>query len=96
MPFVSYLHKTVNRENLSAGEAQLVMELILAGKATTAQLSAFLVALRMKGETADEVVGFARAMRQSAIQVDANVTGEPDFGRLNATIERSLAEAASG
>jgi anthranilate phosphoribosyltransferase len=77
MPFVSYLHKTVNRENLSAGEAQLVMELILAGKATTAQLSAFLVALRMKGETADEVVGFARAMRQSAIQVDANVTGEP-------------------
>jgi anthranilate phosphoribosyltransferase len=77
MPFVSYLHKAVNRENLSAAEAHMVMQLVLSGRATTAQLAAFLVALRMKGETADEVVGFARAMRENSIKIAANVTGEP-------------------
>jgi anthranilate phosphoribosyltransferase len=77
MPFVSYLHKAVNRENLTADEAQLVMELVLAGRASTAQLAAFLVAMRMKGETPEEVVGFARAMRKSAVKVNANVSGEP-------------------
>ena len=63
MSFVSYLHKAVNRENLSSAEAQMVMELILSGNATTAQIAGFLVALRMKGETPDELVGFARAAR---------------------------------
>ena len=58
-----YLHKAVNRENLTSAEAQAAMQMILSGDATTAQIAAFLVALRMKGETADELVGFARAMR---------------------------------
>jgi anthranilate phosphoribosyltransferase len=77
MSFVSFLHKTVGRENLTAAEAQRVMQLILSGEVTTPQLAAFLVALRMKGETPDELLGFARAMRSCAIPVNARVDGEP-------------------
>ena len=77
MSFISYLHKAVNRENLSCAEAQLVMELILSGSATTAQIAGFLVALRMKGETPDELVGFARAMRAKSVKVKTGITGEP-------------------
>jgi anthranilate phosphoribosyltransferase len=77
MSFISYLHKAVNRENLSIAEAHLVMDLILSGIATTPQIAAFLVALRMKGETADELVGFAQAARAKAVRVDARIHGEP-------------------
>jgi anthranilate phosphoribosyltransferase len=77
MSFVSYLHKVANRENLTPSESQAVMELVLAGQASTPQLAAFLVALRMKGETSDELVGFARAMRSKALAVDPQVAGEP-------------------
>jgi anthranilate phosphoribosyltransferase len=77
MSFVSFLHKTVNRDNLSVGEAQIVMELVLAGDVSTAQLAAFLVALRMKGETSEELVGFARAMREKAVAVSVDLHGEP-------------------
>lgn len=52
------------------------MEVILAGGATPAQIAAFLTALRMKGETVEEVVGFARAMRKMAVRVDVGVPGD--------------------
>lgn len=52
------------------------MSLILAGGATTAQIAAFLVALKMKGETPEEVLGFALAMRERSERVDAGVNGE--------------------
>jgi anthranilate phosphoribosyltransferase len=76
MSFISYLHKAVNRENLSVAEAQLVMDLILSGKATTSQIAAFLVALRMKGETSDELVGFAEATRAKSVAVNTGITNE--------------------
>lgn len=53
------------------------MYAILSGEATAVQTAAFLVALRMKGETADELTGFARAMREKAAPLDARVAGEP-------------------
>lgn len=53
------------------------MTLILEGRASVPQVTAFLVALRMKGETADEVLGFARAMREKVERVDPGVNGEP-------------------
>ncbi len=49
---------------------------ILGGAATTSQIAAFLVALQMKGETADEVLGFARAMREKAARVEARAGSE--------------------
>lgn len=53
------------------------MEIILNGDASPAQIAAFLVGLRMKGETTEELVGFARAMRRMAAVVDTGMPGEP-------------------
>jgi len=64
------LRKVVNRENLTQGEAKEAMRVIMKGEATPAQIAGFLVALRMKGETAAEITGFAEAMKESAIKVD--------------------------
>ena len=82
MSFISYLHKAVNRENLISTEAQVVMELDLSGESTTAQIAAFLVALRMKGETADELVGFARAMRGKGAKVNTGMTWRAAAGHV--------------
>jgi len=61
------LHRIANhRESLSREEARAVMAQILAGKCTDAQIAAFLVALHMKGETVEEIVGFAEAIRAAA------------------------------
>ena len=66
-----YLDRVAARESLSADHARLAMLAILSGEITTPQISAFLMALRTKGETADELLGFARAMREKAARVDA-------------------------
>ncbi len=60
-----FLHKLAANEDLSAGEAREAMLTILNGSASTPQISAFLMGLRMKGETAGELLGFARAMREN-------------------------------
>ncbi len=61
------LHKIANhRISLTRGEAREVMSQILQGKATDAQIAALLVALHMKGETVEEIVGFAQAIRDEA------------------------------
>ena len=61
------LHRiATQRESLTEPEAQAVMQEILRGDATDAQIAGFLVALSMKGETVEEIVGFARAIRASA------------------------------
>jgi anthranilate phosphoribosyltransferase len=61
------LHRIANhRQSLSREEARLVMSQVLAGKCTDAQIAALLVALHMKGETVEEIVGFAEAIRAAA------------------------------
>ena len=60
--------------HLSAGEAESVMRQIMTGDATEAQIGAYLMALRMKGETTDEITGSARAMRAAASTVPTTVT----------------------
>lgn len=77
MAFLPFLHHVARHENLTRDAACDAMSLILEGEATTAQVAAFLVALKMKGETADEVLGFARAMRHRAECVDVGLNGEP-------------------
>jgi anthranilate phosphoribosyltransferase len=72
-----FLHKIAEGEDLSALEAHDAMLAILSGAATTPQISAFLMGLRMKGETPGELLGFARAMREKTSKIDACVEGEP-------------------
>src|SRR6202163_829816 len=62
------LHRIANhRQSLSREEARVVMSHVLTGKCTDAQIAALLVALHMKGETVEEIVGFAEAIRAAAI-----------------------------
>ena len=72
-----YLHRVAERENLSSEDARAAMLAILSGEASTAQIAAFLAGLRTKGETSEELLGFARAMREKATRVDAGLDGEP-------------------
>jgi anthranilate phosphoribosyltransferase len=61
------LHRLANHsESLSRAEAREVMDEVLTGKCTDAQIAALLIALRMKGETVEEIVGFAEAIRAAA------------------------------
>ncbi len=75
------LRKVVDREDLSAEEAFMTMDEIMSGKATDAQIAAFLTALRLKGETVEEITGFARAMREKVSlvrvrgHVEASISG---------------------
>jgi anthranilate phosphoribosyltransferase len=67
--------KVVERENLSEGEMIEVMNQIMSGESTPAQIGSFITALRMKGETVEEITGAARVMRERAtpIRVGRNV-----------------------
>jgi len=61
------LHRIANHgQSLARAEAREVMAEVLAGNCTDAQIAALLVALRMKGETVEEIVGFAEAIRAGA------------------------------
>jgi anthranilate phosphoribosyltransferase len=64
-----YLAKIINRQDLSAEEAEQAMNVIMTGQATQAQIGAYLVGMRMKGETIAEITGSARAMRAVAFNV---------------------------
>jgi len=66
------LRSLVDRRDLSRIEAAAAMEAIMSGAATNAQIAAFLTALRMKGETVEELIGFAQVMRQKAVKVRAH------------------------
>lgn len=77
MPLLPYLHRVIARENLTSGDARSAMLAILSGECSTVQIASFLVALRMKGEVAEELFGFATAMREKSTRVDAGLNGTP-------------------
>ena len=90
--------------DLTMAEARDVMMEIMEGQATPAQIGAFLVALRMKGETTDEIAGCAQAMRENAIAVkpkrDALVdtcgTGGDGSGTFNISTTVAFIAAGAG
>src|SRR5580700_898385 len=103
MSLLPFLHRVSNRENLTSQEAYEAMSVILEGAASEALLSAFLVALRMKGETGPELAGFARAMRERAVFVDAGPdvidtcgTGGDNAGTFNISTVAGLVMAGAG
>jgi anthranilate phosphoribosyltransferase len=65
----------VDGTDLSRIEAAAAMEAIMSGAATNAQIAAFLTALRMKGETVEELIGFAQVMRQKAVRIRVHDDG---------------------
>ncbi len=64
--------KLIDRQSLPEAEAEAVMHQIMDGKASPAQIAAYLTALRMKGETVEEITGSARAMREKATRIRVN------------------------
>jgi len=68
------ISKVVSGEHLSREEARSVMSDIMEGAATSAQIGSLLTALRIKGETLEEITGFAETMRHKAVQVNVQQT----------------------
>ena len=63
------IKKIIEQVDLSAVEAEDVMREIMEGRATPSQIASYITALRMKGETVDEITGSARVMREKAVRV---------------------------
>jgi anthranilate phosphoribosyltransferase len=90
--------------DLSRDDARAVMDEIMAGEATQAQIGGFLVALRMKGETPDEIAGFAEAIRARGVSVapqrvdlvDTAGTGGDGQATINISTAAALVAAAAG
>ena len=101
--FLSYLHRVAAGEDLIGEDAQAAMNALLEGEATAAQIAAFAVAIKMKGETAAEVTGFARALREHMIVVDAGAglidtcgTGGDLFGDIQHLNRRGIRHGGRG
>lgn len=96
--------KAVNREDLQESEMMEVMKEIMEGKATSAQIASFITALRIKGETVDEVTGAARIMKQKATRIDARSsiivdtcgTGGDGMKTFNISTTSAFVTAAAG
>ncbi len=70
--------KVVEGRNLTREEARDAMESIMSGEATDAQIGGFLVAMRLKGETVEEIASFARVMREHATRIETSASGVLD------------------
>lgn len=98
------LAKVADGRHLSEEEAERVMTCIMKGEATSAQISAIAVALRMKGETVEEIAGFARAMRAFSGRVktvtddllDTCGTGGSGLHKFNISTTAAIIAAAAG
>ncbi|MFT4281903.1 anthranilate phosphoribosyltransferase [Microbacterium sp.] len=91
------------RRDLSVSESTWAMRQVMSGAATPSQLAGFLVALRAKGETVDEIVGFRDAILEAALPLpvpaavlDIVGTGGDRFGTVNISTMSAIVAAASG
>lgn len=73
MPLKEAISKVIQYHDLDQDQAEAAMDVIMNGEATPAQIGSYLTALRMKGETVDEIAGSARSMRAHVVQVDVPV-----------------------
>ena len=95
--------RVVEGQSLGLEEAAQVMEEIMGGEATPAQFGAFVTALRLKGETPDEIAGMARVMREKALRVsvdgalvDTCGTGGDGSGAFNVSTTAAFVAAGAG
>ncbi|GED12775.1 anthranilate phosphoribosyltransferase [Aneurinibacillus migulanus] len=102
--FKQLLGQVAHGESLTRDEAREAMRLIMEGEAQPIQIAGFLTALRMKGETVDEIVGFVETMREKAIRLDicgeglldTCGTGGDGGGTFNISTAAALVAAAGG
>lgn len=97
------LNKILDRQDLTAGESEFLLEKIINGELAPAQIAAFLVALRIKGETVDEIVGLINGMRKHMVTIKINGlvidtcgTGGDGVGAFNISTAVSFVVAACG
>jgi anthranilate phosphoribosyltransferase len=93
----------VSGNSLNKEDAALVMSEIMEGKATPSQIGAFLTAMRIKGETAEEIAGLAGVMREKALRVNINEpvvdtcgTGGDGTGTINISTAAAFVAAGTG
>ena len=103
MSLLPYLHQAAAGKDLSIADALQAMSVILEGGVPDALIAGFLVALKMKGESADELAGFAGAMREKCVRVDAGDdvidivgTGGDDAGTFNISTVAAIVLAGAG
>jgi anthranilate phosphoribosyltransferase len=103
MSLLPFLHRVAAGENLTSDQAREAMTVLLEGRASEASIAGFLVALRMKGETASELAGCARAMREKSAYIDAGPdvidivgTGGDDAGTFNISTVAAIILAGAG
>ncbi len=101
--FKALLSKLALGQRLSEGEAALAFDRMMSGDATPAQMGGFLMALRVRGETVEEITGAARTMRAKALRIEAPPgaidtvgTGGDGAGTFNISTAASLVVAACG
>jgi anthranilate phosphoribosyltransferase len=103
MSLLPFLHRAAAGENLTSQQAYEAMSVLLEGRASDAAIAGFLVVLRMKGETASELAGFALAMREKSVFVDAGNdvidivgTGGDTAGTFNISTVAAIILAGAG
>ena len=97
------LARVADGETLNESEAETAFEIIMSGNATPAQIGAFLMALRLRGETVAEITGAARTMRSKVTGIEAPAgamdivgTGGDGKGTLNISTASAIVTAACG
>src|SRR5258708_15795295 len=98
-----FLAHVAQGRSLSESEAEAAFDIIMSGDATPSQMGAFLMALRVRGETVDEITGAARIMRAKAVAIDAPPgtidtcgTGGDSSGSFNISTASALVMAGCG
>ena len=97
------IQAVVEGQDLSVDQAAAAMDEIMIGEATPAQFGALVTALRMKGETVDEIAGMARSMREKSVRVEASGsivdtcgTGGDSSGSFNISTTAAFVVAGTG
>ena len=109
MTIKTAIQKAIDRKDLSEEEMVAVMDEIMSGEATDAQIGAFIIALRMKGETVEEITGAVRVMRDKATRIETGVdtaaggtivdtcgTGGDGSGTFNVSTTTAFVVAGAG